>query len=239
MRRFQIIFLSITILFASCLNSETTESTELTGTTNDETSIAAPTKLSGYMVSPPTISTTPTKTLYRADIILKGDDGLNDENNKQLLLHLYDSIKNSDASPNAVSLFLFQTEEHSKSGMGQWVARLSKAKNDGEPTVAAQHFKIPSPQNAPSYRKSLTLEIRKEIFKEIIQAEDKSMQEAERKYPLTSFSNAEKNYTYQHQLAKKFKAEIQRKFKIDQKTLKTISLEGLEYNWPMPQYLKD
>ncbi len=239
MKRFQIIFLSITILFASCLNSETTESTELTDTTNNETNIAAPIKLSGYTVSPPTISTTPTKTLYRADIILKGDDGLNDENNKQLLLHLYDSIRNSDASPNAVSLFLFQTEEHSKSGMGQWVARLSKAKNDDEPTVAAQHFKIPSPENAPSYRKSLTLEIRKEIFKLIIQAEDKSMQLAEKKYPLTSFSNVEKNDTYQHQLAKKFKAEIQRKYNVDQKTLKTISLEGLEYNWPMPQYLKD
>ncbi|WP_324760610.1 hypothetical protein [Sphingobacterium thalpophilum] len=239
MKRFQIIFLSITILFASCLNSETTESIELTDTTNNETNIAAPIKLSGYTVSPPTISTTPTKTLYRADIILNGDDGLNDENNKQLLLHLYDSIRNSDASPNAVSLFLFQTEEHSKSGMGQWVARLSKAKNDDEPTVAVQHFKIPSPENAPSYRKSLTLEIRKEIFKLIIQAEDKSMQLAEKKYPLTSFSNVEKNDTYQHQLAKKFKAEIQRKYNVDQKTLKTISLEGLEYNWPMPQYLKD
>ncbi|MGE8425178.1 MAG: hypothetical protein ACN6PI_20240 [Sphingobacterium siyangense] len=239
MKRFLFTSLSATILFASCLNSETTESTELTDTTNDEISIAAPTKLSGYTVSPPTISRTPTKTLYRADIVLKGDDGLNDENNKQLLLHLYDSIKNSDASPNAVSLFLFQTEEHSQSGMGQWVARLSKAKNDDEPTVAAQHFKIPPPENAPSYRKSLTLEIRKEIFKEIIQAEDRSMQEAERKYPLTSFSNAEKNDSYQHQLAKKFKAEIQRKFKVDQKTLKTISLEGLEYNWPMPKYSKD
>lgn len=239
MKRFQIIFLSITILFASCLNSETTESIELTDRTNNETNIAAPIKLSGYTVSPPTISTTPTKTLYRADIILKGDDGLNDENNKQLLLHLYDSIRNSDASPNAVSLFLFQTEEQSKSGMGQWVARLSKAKNDDEPTVAAQHFKIPSPENAPSYRKSLTLEIRKEIFKLIIQAEDKSMQLAEKKYPLTSFSNVEKNDTYQHQLAKKFKAEIQRKYNVDQKTLKAISLEGLEYNWPMPQYVKD
>ncbi|CAM3432725.1 hypothetical protein SPPR111872_00315 [Sphingobacterium prati] len=239
MKRFLFTSLSAIILFACCLNSETIESTELTDTTNDEISVAAPTKLSGYTISPPTISRTPTKTLYRANIVLKGDDGLNDENNKQLLLHLYDSIKNSDASPNAVSLFLFQTEEHSQSGMGQWVARLSKAKNDDEPTVAAQHFKIPPPEKAPSYRKSLTLEIRKEIFKEIILAEDKSMQEAERKYPLTSFSNAEKNDTYQHQLAKKFKVEIQRKFKVDQKTLKTISLEGLEYNWPMPKYSKD
>lgn len=234
MKRFLFISMSATILLASCLNSERTKFTELTDATNQETSIATPIKLSGYTVSPPTISTTPTKTLYRADIILKGDDGLNDENNKQLLLHLYDSINKSDASPNAVSLFLFQTEEHSKSGMGQWVARLSKAKNDDEPTVAGQHFKIPSPENALSYRKSLTLEIRKEIFKLIIQAEDKSMQEAERKYPLTSFSNAEKNDTYQHQLAKKFKAEIQRKYSVDQKTLKAISLEGLEYNWPMP-----
>jgi hypothetical protein len=211
MKRFLFISLSATILFASCLNSETTESTEFTEKTNDEISIKAPIKLSGYTVSAPTISRTPTKTLYRANIILKGDDGLNDENNKQLLLHLYDSIKNSEASPNAVSLFLFQTEEHSQSGMGQWVARLSKAKNDDEPTVAAQYFKIPPPENAPYYRKSLTLEIRKKIFKEIIQAEDKSMQEAERKYPLTSFSNAEKNDIYQHQLAKKVQGRDSKK----------------------------
>ncbi|WP_159732411.1 hypothetical protein [Sphingobacterium sp. 18053] len=46
-----------------------------------------------------------------------------------------------------------------------------------------QHYqdrKIPSPENAPSYRESLTLEIRKEIFKVIIQAEGKSIQMAEK-----------------------------------------------------------
>ncbi|MBB2950689.1 hypothetical protein [Sphingobacterium sp. JUb56] len=196
--------------------------------------------LLGYEISAPTITTSSTRTLYRADIILKDDDGLNEERNRQLLIHIYDSIRNSSYRPNALNLFLFQTVEHSESGMGQWIARVSKAKIENEPTISVQHFKIHTEKD-PKYAddKSLTIEKRKLIFKELIEAEDKSMLLADTKYPRTSIINSDKNSDYQQKLVKNLKAKIQKKYKVDEKRLKAISLEGLEYNWPMPPMLKD
>lgn len=230
------LFPLIAMLCINCTTSGTTVNTSSSMDTIRSENIT----LLGYEISAPTITTSSTRTLYRADIILKDDDGLNEERNRQLLIHIYDSIRNSSYRPNALNLFLFQTVEHSESGMGQWIARVSKAKIENEPTISVQHFKIHTEKD-PKYAddKSLTIEKRKLIFKELIEAEDKSMLLADTKYPRTSIINSDKNSDYQQKLVKNLKAKIQKKYKVDEKRLKAISLEGLEYNWPMPPMLKD
>ncbi|MEN5055623.1 hypothetical protein [Sphingobacterium kitahiroshimense] len=233
------IFYLFPLVAMLCINC-TTSGTNVNTSSSMDTIRSEHITLLGYEISAPTITTSSTRTLYRANIILKDDDGLNEERNRQLLIHIYDSIRNSSYRPNALNLFLFQTVEHSESGMGQWIARISKAKIENEPTISVQHFKI-NTEKDPTYAddKSLTIEKRKLIFKEIIEAEDKSMQLADKKYPRTSIINSDKNSDYQQKLVKNLKAKIQKKYKVDEKRLKAISLEGLEYNWPMPPMLKD
>ncbi|MCW2259184.1 MULTISPECIES: hypothetical protein [Sphingobacterium] len=230
------LFPLVAMLCTNCINSsrEVNTSSSIDTIKNDQI------KLLGYEILPPTISTSSNRTLYRANIILKDDDGLNEEKNRQLLLHIYDSIRNTSYRPNAINLFLFQTLEHSESGMGQWIARISKAKIENGPTISVQNFKTNIENDlAQDEGKSLSLNDRKMIFKEIIEAEDKSMQLADKKYPRTSTNNFDKNDDYQKKLVKKLKFTIQKKYNIDEKRLKAIALEGLEHNWPMPPMLKD
>lgn len=229
------LLLLVAMVCTNCINSgpEVNTSSSIDTIKNDQI------KLLGYEMLPPTISTSSNRTLYRANIILKGNDGLNEERNRQLLLHIYDSIRNTSYRPNALNLFLFQTVEHSESGMGQWIARISKAKIENEPTISVQNFKTNvENDHTQGEGKSLPINDRKMIFKEIIEAEDKSMQLADKKYPRTSTSNSDKNDDYQKKLVKKLKVVIQKKYKIDEKRLNAISREGLEYNWPMPPMLK-
>jgi len=77
------------------------------------------------------------------------------------------------------------------------------------------------------------------IFKEIIEAEDKSMLLADKKYPKTSTNSSDRNDDYQKKLVKKLKVAIQNKYKVDENRLKAIALEGLEHNWTMPPMWKD
>ncbi|WP_293924340.1 hypothetical protein [Sphingobacterium sp. UBA6320] len=228
------LFPLVAMLYTNCTTSgpEVNTSSSIDNIKNDQI------KLLGYEILPPTISTSSNRTLYRANIILKGDDGLNEERNRQLLLHIYDSIRNTSYRPNAINLFLFQTLEHSESGMGQWIARISKAKIENGPTISVQNFKTNIENDlAQDEGKSFSLNDRKMIFKKIIEAEDKSMQLADKKYPRTSTINFDRNDDYQKKLVKKLKFTIQKKYNIDEKILKAIALEGLEYNWPMPPML--
>ncbi|MEN5436593.1 hypothetical protein ABE545_23380 [Sphingobacterium faecium] len=233
------IFYLFPLVAMLCINC-TTSGTNVNTSSSMDTIRSEHITLLGYEISAPTITTSSTRTLYRANIILKDDDGLNEERNRQLLIHIYDSIRNSSYRPNAINLFLFQTVAHSESGMGQWIARISKAKIENEPTISIQHFKT-SLENeyVQDDDKSLSLNDRKMIFKEVIEAEDKSMLLADRKYPRTSIINSDRNSDYQQKLVKNLKAKIQKKYKVDEKRLKAISLEGLEYNWPMPPMLMD
>jgi len=242
MRNLTYIFVAGVLLLSSCTNENSTKATDTSIERNSTnyTGTITNAKPVDYIISEPKVYTTPNRTLYRANVIIKGNDGLDDELNKKLLLYIYDSIKNTSSEPNAVGLFLFQTEEHSKSGMGQWVAKLSKAKVDLEPTVDIQHFKPKSVSNEiAAYDKSLTLDQRKLIFKEAIVAEDKATILADKNYPLSVRNNFDKNENLRNQLMKKYRNEVKKKYKLTEKTLKAISSEGLEYNWPMPPMLKD
>lgn len=71
---------------------------------------------------------------------------------------------------------------------------------------------------------------RKEIFKEIIAAEDKATAEAERRFP----ADIEKQIDFEGELIKKYKAELAEKHGLTFDQLKSIGVEGITNNWSMP-----
>ncbi|MFD2968841.1 hypothetical protein [Sphingobacterium bambusae] len=239
--KFRFLLAIFTMLLLSCTNQDVKEyNTTATDTTNYNLINRKQNSVVKYEIHNPEISVTPTKTLYRANIILKETGGFDDETNKTLLSHIYDSIMNSNDKPDAVALYLFPNKEHSQSGMAQWVARLSKSKLDKEPSLFVQHFESETNERKSASEKNiLSVEKRKLIFSEIIHVEDEATQQADRKYPLTNTANYKKNEDYRRTLMTSLKYKIQKKYKLDKESLKTISMEGLKYNWPMPPYQKD
>ncbi|GGH27413.1 hypothetical protein FAZ19_18965 [Sphingobacterium alkalisoli] len=195
------------------------------------------------------------KTFYDAKIVLASNLNPGKLEIEGLLKHIYDSIANRSVyRPNAVNILLFTTTEHMESGMGQWIGQISKARNEDNPTFKTQYFNsdIEQQSNIP-IQDSIPTEERQNIWKALILAQDKALDLAEKKYPITlkntesktpseidllrerARNNMDLNYEYEQKLNDKYKLEILQKFQIDENTLKAISSEGSDKNWPFPK----
>ena len=84
-----------------------------------------------------------------------------------------------------------------------------------------------------------TEEQRRQIFKELVAAEDRAEAEAERIYPMDVFDpnykaeNIDKHFEKSDELAEKYEAEVRAKYGISEEIEKQISVEGLTERWPM------
>lgn len=198
------------------------------------------------------------KTKYEAKAVLKPNQNLDKLQMGELLKHIYDSVTTrTPTRPNVVNIFLFNSKEHMESDMGQWVGRISKAKNDNTPNLQIQFLKRdnenPKAEISVSKEDAVALEKKLKIWEELILAEDQAQELAEKQYPITlknsegktakeihllrerAGRNMELNYEYEKKLNDKYRGEIIQKFEIDESTLKTISREGLDKNWPFPK----
>lgn len=191
-------------------------------------------KLPEYEVVDLEVENYASKRLYQGNIILKHEEYISTDETTNVLNHVYDSIINSKHNPNVVNIFLFQSKEHSQSGMAQWIGRIYKSKNDINPKIDIEEFKnvqTTLPDDRPN---KLSIEVRKEIWNEIIKAEDLSIQKADSKYPTSLRKNLILNSEYQMEIEKKLKSDIKLKFEIDDSKLEDIANEGLNKNWPFP-----
>jgi len=95
-------------------------------------------------------------------------------------------------------------------------------------------------------RFELTEVKRRQLFKEIVAAEDKAQLEADRVYPITGRtfwplteperrSRIKNNIHLQRQLDEEYKNDLTKKYGIAQGKLKETALEGVVENWPMPR----
>lgn len=76
----------------------------------------------------------------------------------------------------------------------------------------------------------LTGDVRRQIFYELIEAEDKAFFEAEEKYP----GDFEKQAELRGKLDKKYELEVINKYAITKEIANSITSEGANNNWPMP-----
>ncbi len=170
---------------------------------------------------------------------------------KQLLQKLYDEaratrgFKYHGGKPTHVFIYLYTSREHFKSGMGQWIAMLSKTGEDSGVDTRVKTELISQLTAKPEVKYGLSESKRKEIFRAIVTAEDRADADAKRMYPLPDplkpgYSQAragtqlEKQVEAERGLSKKHKAEVAGRYGITEEQLQAISIEGANKNWPMP-----
>lgn len=170
---------------------------------------------------------------------------------KQLLQKLYDEanatrgFKYHGGKPTHVFIYLYTSRDHFKSGMGQWIAMLSKVGEGSRIETEVETELIAQLDAKPEVKHGLRESKRKEIFRAIITAEDRAYADAQRMYPFPdplkpgySQANAIEQIKKQAEalntLTDKYKSEVAERYGVTQEQLRDISVEALTKNWPMP-----
>ncbi|HET6441879.1 MAG TPA: hypothetical protein VFH53_05830 [Phycisphaerae bacterium] len=192
---------------------------------------------------------TPIKTQVEVHAVVAGT--ITKESLERLLLELYSkaesvkSFKHHGGRATHVFVYLYTSREHFESGMGQWIAMLSKVGSDASPEMCVESELISQLGAAPETRYGISEAKRKEIFKAIVVAEDRATEEAERLHPMpdplkAGFSQAKAKAQFEKQaetnqrLVEEYKAELAKQYGLTKEQLQEISVEGIEENWPMP-----
>lgn len=170
---------------------------------------------------------------------------------KQLLQKLYDEsietreFKHHGGSPTHVFIWLYPSKDHFKSGMGQWIAMLSRVGEGSNIETNVKTELIDQLDEKPEVKDGLEESTRKEVFREIVTAEDRAMAQAQRLFPLPVAGNPgysqekgleqlmKQGKTY-NTLSENFKSELAKRYGITSEQLGKISVEGVTKNWPMP-----
>jgi len=175
----------------------------------------------------------PGKAQVIAEILVKGN--LTEGWLQKLLRSLYDSIKTTTGfkyyvHPTNIYIYVYLSKEHYESGMGQWIAMLSKSQADSQPKINIRENRLSYVKKNPEVKFGFSEDYRKKIWKEVILVEDKSYAEAEMKYP----HNVQIQMKFQEELYNRHKKELAKKFQISLKQLKEIVTEGMMKGWAMP-----
>ena len=170
---------------------------------------------------------------------------------KQLLQKLYDEAKATrgfkyhGGKPTHVFIYLYTSQDHFESGMGQWIAMLSKIGENSRVDTEVKKEQISQLDAKPEVKHGLPESKRKEIFRAIVTAEDRAYADAQRMYPLPDpskpgYSQAKASEQLKKQakalntLTDKYKSEVAKRYGITQEQLSDISVEAFVKDWPFP-----
>lgn len=147
--------------------------------------------------------------------------------------------------PTHVFIYLYTSDAHYKSGWGQWIAMLDRVGEDAEVQTRVRTELLSQIGAPPQVKLGLTEEKRKEVYRLLVEAEDRAQMEAERQYPLAdplkpgySQSKVEEQLDKQLELNRtlqeKFKKDLARRYGLTNDQLAEIGVEAYKKNWPMP-----
>jgi len=168
-----------------------------------------------------------------------------------LLQKLYDEanatrgFKYYGGKPTHVFIYLYTSRDHFKSGMGQWIAMLSKVGENSRIDTQIRTDLIAQLHAKPEVKHGLAEPKRKEIFGAIVTAEDRADKDAQRMYPIPDplepgYSRDKVGTQWTHQieafrsLKEKYRAQVAKRYGITEEQLRDISIEGVTNNWPIP-----
>lgn len=191
----------------------------------------------------------PIKTQIQLHVVVSGP--LTELGLKQLLQKLYDEanatrgFKYHGGKPTHVFIYLYTSQDHFKSGMGQWIAMLSKIGEGARIDTQVKTELIAQLDAKSEVKYGLSELRRKEIFRAIVSAERRADADAQRMYPLPDplkpgYSQAKASEQVMRQaeanntLTEKYRTEVSKRYRITEAQLHDISVEGLTKNWPMP-----
>lgn len=202
-----------------------------------------------YIVLEEDVYDAPIKTQVTLNVLVSGE--ISDSGLRALLNQLYSSTKarrgfKNHNSPTNIYIYAFTTKERYESGMGLWIAMLQKSYDDVKPTISIKESQITQLGAKPEEKFGLSEAKRKQIWYEIVKAEDRTTTEAEQKYPLSDplkpgYSQSiarkqlEKQAELQDILNEKYENELAKKYGLTRKQLDEIAVEGLIKDWSFPK----
>ena len=195
------------------------------------------------------IDDSPIKTQIETHAVVSGT--ITELSLKQLLQKMYDEasatrgFKHYGGVPTHVFIYLYTSEDHFKSGMGQWIAMLSKVGENSRIDTQIRTDLIAQLHAKPEVKHGLAEPKRKEIFGAIVTAEDRADKDAQRMYPIPDplepgYSRDKVGTQWTHQieafrsLKEKYRAQVAKRYGITEEQLRDISIEGVTNNWPIP-----
>lgn len=176
-------------------------------------------------------------------------DKITEDGLRTLLDHLYTSTKKRRGfkyhdSPTSIYIYVFTSKERAESGRGQWIAMLQKGYHDVKPEISIKTWQIAQLSAKPEEKFGLSEDARKQIYSEIVKAEDRAVVEAERKYPLpdplvmdpsqvviVEKKQLERQAELRKALIEKYKNELAKKYGLTRQQLDEISIEGFIKGW--------
>ena len=199
-------------------------------------------KLPRYRVLNRKVYDVPIKTQVQLDLLVS--DNLAPATLKSLLAKLFLQTDKEQrfkhhTYPTHVFIYAYSDKKRAESGTGGWVAMLSKVGDSGKPSIKVNDKLLALLKQKPVLKFGLTEEQRKEVFKEAVIAERRSLNEMDAKYRTVSSGKAtdaqlKEQYKYQSELETKYKAEICKRHSLTDDQLLAIAVEGVKKQWPMP-----
>jgi len=191
----------------------------------------------------------PVKTQIELHAVVSGN--ITESGLKALLQKLYEEatatrgFKYHGGKPTHIFIYLYTSRDHFTSGMGQWIAMLSKVGADSRVDTRVKTELIAQLTAKPEQKHGLSEPKRKEIFRASVTAEDRAAADAERLHPIPDpskpgYSQSQASAQVMKQaealteLTKKYNSQVARRYGISDDQLTAIAVEGIKKNWPMP-----
>jgi hypothetical protein len=182
------------------------------------------------------------RAIARLHVVIHG--AITEEGVRDLLDQLYESAMNRKDfryhdGPTGVTIYVYQSESHFESEMGQWVGMLTKGKNDSNPSVTIRNDLIASIDGGPRKDRFGLSELqRREVWNQIIAAEDRATREANERFPIertSSVQQANERLDHVKTLIEKYRHDVASKNGLTEEQLNAISTEAVQGNWPFPR----
>lgn len=191
----------------------------------------------------------PVKTQVTSNVLVSGQ--VSRSALETLLRTLYSSTRKRRGfkfheSPTHIFIYAYTSREHAESGMGQWIAMLSRIGENAEAEIAMNDRQLSQVGAAAEERFGLSEAKRKQIFSEIVKAEDRADREGEAKYPLSDLSRpgdsesflkqVERYNVLKEKLREKYYDELAAQYGLTRQQLDEVRMEGMTKGWPFPRY---
>jgi len=134
-------------------------------------------------------------------------------------------------NPTHVFVYLYDQEDNAKSSQGQLIAMLQKTPYDQiyKITIREDLIKLRDEQKPQVKRFGLSERERRQIYKEYISTESRSMYDALSKEP----DNFKKQAKLGDELMEEYKNQLAKKYNLTRNQLEEIGNEGFKNNWSM------
>ena len=189
-------------------------------------------ELPSYVILDQDVYDAPIKTQVVQHILVSGS--IDKIYLRNLLASQYVIIMKKDdfkyhKNPTHAFVYLYNQEDNAKSQSGQWIAMLQKTPYDQEYiiTIRENLIRIRDEQKQPVKRFNLDERERRQILKEYIATESKSLYDALSKEP----DNFKKQIKLGDKLMEEYKNQLAKKYNLTRNQLEEIVKEGYEKNW--------